>query len=84
MEQRVETVSLRQFSDRDKIFLLNELGFQTDGKFVLDEKGEVLKDKYIGVPVTLKNMLIFPGSTVILDDNEISITLYINEYGDKF
>ena len=84
MEQKVETISLKQFSDEEKILLLNELEFQTDGKFVLDIKGEVIKDKYIGVPVTLKNMLIFPGSTIILDDNEISITLYLKEYGDKF
>ncbi len=82
--EKVETISLKQFSDGDKVLLLNELGLQTDGKFVLDEKGLVIKDKYVGVSVSLKNMLIFPGSTIVLDDNELSVTMYLEEYGDKF
>ena len=80
----MDTISLRQFSNEDKIFLLKKLGLQTDGKFVLDLKGEMIKDKYIGVPVQLNNVLIFPGSTIVLDDNELSITLYLEEYGDEF
>jgi hypothetical protein len=27
-------------------------------------------------------MVIFPGSTIILDDNEFSISKYIEEFGD--
>jgi hypothetical protein len=27
-------------------------------------------------------MMILPGSTVVLDDNPLSIALYIQEYGD--
>ena len=82
--EKMETISLKQFSDEDKILLLKELGLQTDGKFVLKSDGEVAIDQYIGIPVQLNNMLIFPGSTIVLDDNELSITLYLEEYGDHF
>ena len=81
---KVETISLTQLSEVDKIVLLKELGFQTDGKFVLNKNGEVITDKYIGVPIQLDRMLILPGSSIVLDDNELSITLYLQEYGDRF
>ena len=41
-------------------------------------------DKYIEEPVRLDNMIIFPGSTIILDDNPLSIISYLEEYGDVF
>ncbi len=78
----MEMLSLNQLSSSDKIILLNELGYQTDGKFVLDEKGEVVKDKYVDIPVELGKMLILPGSEIILDDNELSVTMYMEEYGE--
>ena len=84
MQTKVETVSLKQFSDEEKTFLLNELGYLTDGNFVLDKEGRVLKDKYTKETICLSNMIIMPGSTIILDNNELSITLYLQEYGDKF
>ena len=82
--ENMETISLKQFSEGDKILLLKGLGLQTDGKFVLKSDGEIATDKYLGIPVQLNNMLIFPGSTIVLDDNELSITLYLEEYGDNF
>ncbi len=83
-EKKIEAFSLKQLSKDEKILLLKELEFQTDGEYVLDEKGVVIKDKYIGIPVQLGNMIIFPGSTLILDNNELSIAMYISEYGDPF
>jgi len=80
----METISLKQLSKDEKILLVVELGYQTDGKIVLDKNGSVLKDKYIDQPISIENMLILPGSTLILDDNEISILGYIEDYGDKF
>ena len=83
-DEKLEVVSLKQLSVTDKIMLLRELGYQTDSKMVLNEKGEVVSDKYIGIPVAIENMLIFPGSTIILDNNELSIAKYLEEYGDSF
>jgi hypothetical protein len=36
-----------------KIFLLKELGFSSDGTYVLDEKGEKVLDRYTDEPVRL-------------------------------
>ena len=84
MGKSIEVASLNQFTLCQKIFLLKELGYQTDGTFVLDKNGRKVKDKYLEMPVNMENMIIFPGSTIILDNNELSISLYIEEYGDKF
>ena len=84
MVEKAEVISLKQFTPSQKIMLIQGLGYQTDGKFVLDEGGEIVKDKYLGVPVQMENMVILPGSTIVLDDNELSISLYIEEYGDPF
>ena len=83
-EQKLQTVSLKQLNSEEKVLLLRELGYQSDGSVVLDSNGEVVIDKYIGEPVHIERMLILPGSEIILDDNEISITMYLEEYGDRF
>ena len=75
----LEQVSLKDWSYEDKKLLLNELGFDTDGEYVTKDN-ELVLDKYVDVPVKLDNMLIFPGSTIILDDNELSVTMYFQEY----
>lgn len=80
----MELLSLKQLSDQEKIALLNELGYQTDGQFVLDSSGKVVFDRYISIPVKLERMLIFPGSEIILDDNELSVTMYLKEHGNDF
>jgi hypothetical protein len=61
---------------------LQELGFKSDGTFVLDKKDERVLDRYTGEPVRLNNMAILPGSTVILDDNPLSIAAFLEEHGD--
>jgi hypothetical protein len=85
--QKVDVLSLEQFSlkdlsEEDKVILLKELGFETDGIYVMKD-GELISDKYLGVPVKINKMLIFPGSTIVLDDNELSVAMYIQEYGDE-
>lgn len=78
----MELVSLKELSTNTKIHLLNELGYDSDGEFVIDAKGKKVIDKYLDVPVRISNMVILPGSEVILDDNELSISSYIEEYGN--
>lgn len=79
----MELVSLKEVSVKSKIALLKELGFDSDGEYVLDSDGEKVTDKYIDIPVKVNNMAIFPGSAIILDDNELSISLYLEEFGDE-
>ena len=65
-----------------KIDLLKELGLNSDGEFVLDSQGDKLLDKYLEIPVKIDNMVILPGSTIVLDDNELSLSKYLEEFGD--
>jgi hypothetical protein len=77
-----EIISLKGIPVNSKILLLKELGFGSDGTYVLDKNGEQVLDKYIGEPIKIDNMAILPGSTLILDDNPLSISSYLEEYGD--
>jgi len=77
-----QIISLKGMSNDHKILLLKELGFSSDGTYVLDKDGQKVYDKYISEPVRISNMAILPGSTVILDDNPLSIALYLEEYKD--
>ena len=78
----MELVSLKNVSKESKILLLKELGYDSDGECVLDLNGNKILDRYLEIPVTIDNMVIFPGSEIILDDNELSISKYIEEFGD--
>jgi len=78
----MEYVSLKDLPKESKIQLLIALGYGSDGNYVLDSNGGRVKDKYIDIDVTLSNMLIFPGSTIILDNNPLSIASYLEEYQD--
>ncbi|MFH1522056.1 MAG: hypothetical protein ABIF18_03785 [archaeon] len=80
----MELISLKEVSVKSKIALLKELGFNSDGEYVLDADGNKVLDKYIEIPVKVNNMAIFPGSTIILDNNELSLSLYLEEFGDEF
>ena len=80
----MDVISLKEVSVQSKVLLLKELGYDSDGEFVLNREGQKVIDKYIEIPVRLNNMAILPGSTIVLDDNELSITSYIDEYGDVF
>lgn len=80
----MEIKSFQEFSKNTKVLVLEELGFKTDGIFVLDSNNEKVKDRYVEKPIKIDNMIIFPGSAIILDDNPLSIISYIEEFGDVF
>jgi len=79
----MERLSLKEISSNSKIELLRELGYDSDGEFVL-ESGKKLLDRYLDIPIKLDNMVILPGSIIILDNNELSLSKYIEEFGDVF
>ena len=78
----MELVSLSEAPSEIKIQLLNALGYGSDGVFVLDSEGNKVIDKYAEIEVKISNMLIFPGSTIILDNNPLSVAAYLEEHGD--
>lgn len=80
----MELISLKEVSTESKIKLLKELGYGSDGKFVTDSKGNKILDRYLDIPIDVDNMAILPGSTIVLDNNELSISKYIEEFGDVF
>ena len=60
------------------------MGYDSDGEFVIDSIGNKIKDRYVDVFIRIDNMVILPGSVIILDNNEVSISNYIEEFGDVF
>ncbi len=80
----METISLKEIPLSAKLVLLKELGYGSDGEYVLEKSGEYIMDKYLDIPVRINNMMILPGSTIILDNNEFSLSAYLEEYGDVF
>jgi len=80
----VEIVRLDSLPKEVKISILNEIGYASDGFFVLDSKGNKVLDKYIQKEIKIDNMLILPGSTIVLDNNPVSVASYIEEFGDVF
>lgn len=78
----MELVSIKGMSSDLKRFLLKELELSVDGKGYVTRDGERVLDKYTGQPIRMENMAIFPGSTIVLDDNPLSIASYIEEYGE--
>lgn len=65
-----------------KLLLLQELGLGVDENRYITKDGRQILDKYIDQPVRVENLAIFPGSTIVLDDNPLSIVSYIEEYGE--
>jgi hypothetical protein len=80
----MELVSLKNVSKESKCLLLENLGYTSDGEFILDKENNKVLDRYLEIPVKLDSMVIMPGSFIILDDNELSISSYIEEFGDVF
>lgn len=78
----MELISLKEIPTDAKVALLKELGYGADGVYVLDDKGQRLRDKYTDALVRLENMLILPGSAIVLDDNPLSIANYLEEFGE--
>ena len=77
-----EKYSLDNLTKEEKIELLRVLNYDSDGQFVLTESGEIVIDKYIDQPVKIDNMLILEGSTLIIDNNPLSIAAYLEAYPD--
>lgn len=80
----MELISLKELPLETRKAILTELGFSVDSKtlHIIDSNGNKVIDKYIEKAVTVDNMLILPGSTIILDDNPLSLTMYLEEFGD--
>lgn len=77
----MERVSLARLSEDTKVQLLRGLGYDSDGLYVTDSNGNRVRDKYIDEEVRVSNMLILPGSSIILDNNPLSVASYLEEYG---
>lgn len=68
--------------DALKEAILHELGYSTDGEWIYERHTQTkVFDKYSKAPVPYARMLILPGSTVILEDNPLSLIAYCEEYG---
>jgi hypothetical protein len=78
----IELLSLKEAPITFKMKLIQELGYTSDGTFVLMKNGERYLDRYAKQPVRLDNMAILPGSTIILDNNPLSISSFLEEFGD--
>ena len=77
-----ELISIKEMPRDVKVILVQRLGYNSDGTFILEKSGKQLLDKYTGEPVKIENMFIYPGSTIILDNNPLSISSFLEEYGD--
>ncbi|MAH49506.1 hypothetical protein CMI37_27025 [Candidatus Pacearchaeota archaeon] len=81
----MELMSLKGVSADSKIQLLKEIGYSSDGEIVLDLNGDKVLDRYLEIPIKIENMVIIPfGSITILDDNELSLSKFMEEFGDVF
>ena len=79
----MELVSIKDIDEEEKVLLLKELGYETDKKHIFKDEIEV-RDIYTDEPVEFDNMIIMPGSTIILNNDIFSIANYFEEYGDLF
>ena len=77
-----ELISLEHIPREVKLKILAELGYGSEDSVHVTKDGHVVLDKYIEEPVKIENMIILPGSTLILDNNSLSIQSYLEEYGD--
>ena len=74
---------MRNVPEEAKVELLRMLGYDSDGTWVLDSAGARVLDRYSKQPVRLNHMIIMPGSTIILEDSDLSVAQYFEEFGDK-
>jgi hypothetical protein len=77
-----ELISISEMPIEVKKILLEKLEYSMEGKNILDKDKQIVKDRYTGQVVSIDNMLIFPGSAIILDDNPLSVSAYLEEFGD--
>ena len=77
-----QLVSIQDVPKSIRIHILEELGFIVDGQYIYDNSKKQVLDRYTGEPIKLDNMLILPGSTIIIDNNPLSVSSYLEEFGD--
>ncbi len=77
----MELISLKNVPKAVQIKILQKLEHDVEGEYVVDKNKKRVKDRYTDEEVKFSNMLIFPGSTIILDDNSLSIASYMEEFG---
>ena len=80
--ESMELISLRDAPAEFKVSLLRELGYSTDGTLVLKSDGTPLSDRYTGAHIRIDNMVILPGSEIVLQDDPVSLASYFEEFGD--
>lgn len=78
----MELISIKEAPTSFKAALLKALGLDVDMEGYVVKDGVPVTDKYTGKMVRMNNMAIFPGSTIVLDDNPLSIASYVEEYGE--
>ncbi len=77
----MELISIRAAPKEFKVKLLQALGYDVDPEGIYVTKdGKPVVDKYINKAVRVENMAILPGSTIVIDDNPVSIASYFEEY----
>ncbi len=80
----VELVSLKGIAKESKVQILKKLGYDSDGNIVLKKDKKPFIDKYTNNTIKLEDMLILPGSAIVLSNDELSLIGYMEEYGDIF
>ncbi len=78
----MEFVTLKQVPKEFKLQVLKSLGLDVNDHGFVTKNGEPVIDQYIDRPVKFDNMAIFPGSTIVIDDNPLSIASYVEEHGE--
>jgi hypothetical protein len=80
----MERVLLSSFSREEVIETLKELGYEVDVNGFLRKDGKEYLDPYSeDKVVNINNMLILPGSVIIIDNNPISIAFYLQDEEHK-
>jgi len=79
--KKTKVASMKNWSKKRKISLLKELGYGTDGTFVLDKMRKKVIDCFTKEAVRVENMVIFNfgGIIVIIDNNPLSIASFLEE-----
>ncbi len=81
MVMQVGVASIKGMPFEARVQLLKYLGYDSDEDgYVIDPSRARVVDKYVDVEVRVDNMIIAPGSTIILDDNPLSIAGYLDEF----
>ncbi len=79
----LELIAIKNAPKEFKVALLKELGYEVDKDAIhVIQDGKPVVDKYVHKEVRVGNVAIMPGSTIVLDDNPVSIASYFEEYGD--